>query len=119
MQVPTMIETAHQRMLDMVVMQFPGAMNDRAIFVSLFLRQRCALRRAMWPDGHDVRRAVRQPEASAGKRNLHHVLRKVTSRMHHVLMRGGDATTGGVVVSAKVSRGAATARGLQKQREVD
>src|SRR5712691_2662548 len=101
-------------MLNVIVVQLPGAINDRAILVNLILRKRCTLRSAMRPDGHDVGRAVRQPDTGAGKRNLHHVLSKVTSRMHHVLMRGGDAATRRVVVSAKVRRGAAAARGLQE-----
>src|SRR5712692_260608 len=109
MQIPTLIETAGERMLYVIVMQLPGAMNDRAILVSLILRKRCAFRRAMRPDGHDVRRAIRQPDTGAGKRNLHHVLREIARGMPHVLMRGGDAATRRVIISAEVRRRAATA----------
>ena len=44
----------------------------------------------MRADRHDVGGAVRQPDAGAGQRDLHHVLGEVARRMGHVLMRGGD-----------------------------
>src|SRR5713101_6000065 len=119
MQIPTLIETAGERMLYVIVTQLPGAMNYQAILVNLILRKRYTLRRAMRPDRHDVRRAIRQPDTGAGKRNLHHVLREIARGMHHVLMRGGDAATRRVIISAEVRRGATTPSCPQEQREVD
>ena len=39
--------------------------------------------------------------------------------MKHVLVRGGDVATGGVVVGAEVRGGAATARGGEQERQID
>ena len=73
----------------------------------------------MWRHRHNVGRAVRQPDARAGERNLHHVLREIASGMHHVLVRGSDAAARGVIVSAEVRGGATAARGPQEQRQID
>ncbi len=73
----------------------------------------------MRPDGHDVSRAIRQPDAGAGERNLHHMLREVARRMHHVLVSGSNAATGSVVVSAEVCRRAPATSSRQQQRKID
>src|SRR5215213_596916 len=91
-------------MLDVTVVQLPRAMDHLAILFDLLLRQRRAtLDKTMRRDRHDVCRTVGKPNARAGKRHLHHVLRKVARRMQHVLVRGGDVATGSVVVSTEVS----------------
>src|SRR6185369_1461821 len=55
----------------------------------------------------------------AGKRNLHHVFRKVTGWVQHVLVRGGDVATGSVVVSAEVSSDTTPFRSTKQQRQID
>src|ERR1051326_1425406 len=70
-------------------------------------------------DRHDVRRAIGQPYTSAGKRYLHHVFRKVTSRMPHVLVRRGDVATSGVVVSAEMRRHTTPFTCCKQQRKID
>ena len=105
-------------MLYVIVMEFPGAMDHLAVFINLFGGQRgSTFAEAMRRHRHDVCRAIGKPDAGAGKRDLHHVFSKVTSRMHHVLVRRGDAATRGVVVSAKVRSDTTTARGRQQQRQ--
>src|SRR6266850_7535458 len=106
-------------MLDVIVMQLPGTMNDRLVLFNLIRSKSRACCGPMRADGHDVGRAIRQPDTCAGERNLHHVLRKVTRWMHHVLMRGSDAATGSVIVGAKVGRRTATASSSQQQRKID
>src|SRR5262249_19080629 len=109
MKIPSLVKSIGKRMLDVIVMQLPGSMDHQLIFGNLLggqpgptfhLTMRC--------DWHDVSGAVGEPNACAGKRNLHHVLGEVTSRMQHVLMRCGNATARGVVISAKMGRDATT-----------
>src|SRR5690242_8456402 len=99
MQIPTLVESVNQRMLNVVVMKFPRTMDRFTVVVDLLLRQRAAFGSAMWRNRHDVRRAVGQPHAGAGKRDLHHVFREVTRGVKHVLMHGSDVATRGVIVS--------------------
>src|SRR5215510_3123111 len=106
-------------MLNVIVMQFPGAVNHRPILFDLIRAERTAFSSAVWSNRHDISGAVAQPNTRAGKRYLHHVLSKVTRGMHHVLMRRGDAATRGVIVSAEVGCGASSPRGLQQQRQID
>jgi hypothetical protein len=54
-----------------------------------------------------------------GKRDLHHVLRKIARRMQHVLVRRGDVATGRVVVRAEVSRDTTPFGSRQQQRQID
>src|SRR5437870_9716004 len=35
MQIPTLVETSDERMLNVIVMKFPGAMDDGAVFIDL------------------------------------------------------------------------------------
>src|SRR2546421_12672094 len=119
MQIPPLIERADKRMLNVIVMKLPGTMNDGAVLINLIRSQLGAVSSAMWSNRHDVGRAVRKPDARTRKRNLHHVLRKVTRGMHHVLMSCRDAAARRVIVSAKVRRRATAARRGQKQREIN
>src|SRR5260370_3559447 len=112
MQIPALIKTSLKRMPDVIVMQFPSTMDDGAVFVDLILCQARSFSSSMRSDGHDVRRAIREPDAGSGKRDLHHVLREIARRMHHVLVRRGNAATSRVVVGAEVRRYATAARGL-------
>src|SRR3989442_9495404 len=112
MQIPALIKTSLKRMLDVIVVQFPRAMDDHTVFVNLILRQLLSFSSSMWGDGHDVGSAIRQPDAGSGKRNLHHVFREIARWMHHVLVRRGNAATSRVVVSAEVRCYATAARGL-------
>src|SRR5881396_4283307 len=104
MQIPALIKASIKRMLDVIVVQFPRAMDDRAVFVNLILRQLLSFSSAMRGDGHDVGRTIREPDAGSGKRDLHHVLREITRRMHHVLVRRGNAAASRVVVGAALPR---------------
>ena len=61
--------------------------------------------------GHDVGRAVGKPNAGSGKRHLHHLARKITSRMSHGLIRGGDTSSRGVIIGAEMRGNAAASRG--------
>ena len=66
-------------------------------------------------DGHDVGRAVREPDAALRQRHLHHVLGEVARRVAHVLPRRGDAAERGVVVGAEVrAPDAPVARGHER-----
>ena len=94
-------------MLNVIVVQLPCSMDHFPVLFDLLRRQRRAtFGETMRSDRHDVCRTIGKPDAGAGKRNLHHVLRKVAGRMQHVLVRSGDVATGSVVVSAEVSRDA-------------
>src|SRR5437773_1154510 len=106
-------------MLDMIIVQFPGTMNDGLVLFNLIRSEGRSFSGPVRPDGHNIGRAIRQPNSGAGKGNLHHVLRKVTRRMHHVLMRGSNAATGGVIVSAEVGGRATPASSSQQQRKID
>src|SRR5262245_14647351 len=91
-------------MLNMVVMKFPRSMHYFSILVNLFSGElRSAFNKAMRRNWHDVRRAIREPNACACKRDLHHVFSEVAGRMQHVLVCSSDVATRGVVVGAKVS----------------
>src|SRR5215510_14310473 len=107
-------------MLNVTVVQLPRAMDHLAILFDLFLRQRrAALNKTMRRNGHDVCRAIRKPDTRSGKRNLHHVLRKVTRWVQHVLVRGGDVATGSVIVSAEVSSDTTSFSSSQQQWQID
>src|SRR2546427_9735405 len=104
MQIPALIKRSVKRVLAVIVMQYPRAMDDHAVFVNLILRQLLSFSSAMWGDGHDVGRTIREPDGRSGKRDLHHVLREITRRMNHVLVRRGTTATSRVVVGAAVRR---------------
>src|SRR5262245_14143953 len=110
MQIPSLIEPADERVLNVIVMQLPRPMNHRAVLIDLLLTEWQAFTRPMRSHRHDVGGAVGQPDAGPGERYLHHLLRKVTGRVHHVLMSCGDAATGRVIISAEVC-GSATPAG--------
>src|SRR5437879_2769538 len=114
MQIPTLIETTDERMLDVIVMKSPGPMDNCAVFVNLVLRQLLSFSSTTWSDRHDVGRAIREPDAGSGKRDLHHVLREIARRMHHVLVRRGNAAASRVVVGAEVRRNTTATSSLQK-----
>src|SRR5438876_5852481 len=100
-------------MLNMIVVQFPRAMNSFAVLVELLPAQRWpVLFRPVWRYRHDVRGAVGKPYARSGKRHLHHVARKIARLMCHVLVRRRYVAACGVVISAKVGREATPARSL-------
>src|SRR6185503_14648969 len=103
MQIPTLIKSIRQRMLNVTVVQSPGTMDHFSVLLDLLRCQRwTTFNKAMRSDGHDIRRAIGQPDTGARKRHLHHVLCKVTSLMQHVLVRRGDVAAGRVIVSTKV-----------------
>src|SRR5215213_8213247 len=107
-------------MLNVTVMKFPRAMDHLAVLFNLLLREWwTTLKETMRRHRHDVRRSVGKPDAGAGKRDLHHVLREVARGMKHVLVRGRDVATGSVVVSAEVSRDTTSFSGSQQQRQID
>ena len=107
-------------MLNVIEVKFPGAMDHLPVFFDLLRSQRrAAFRETMRRDRHDVRRSVGKPDAGAGKRNLHHVFRKVASRMKHVLVRGRDVAAGRVVVSSEVRRNATPFTRSKQQRKID
>src|SRR6266508_2453452 len=119
MQIPALIKGILERMLNVCVMESPGAMNDLAVLRDLFRFERWStFNKTEWRDGHDIRGPIREPDAGARKRNLHHMFRKVAGWMHHVLMRCCDITTRRVVVSSKVCGHTATARRCQQQRKI-
>ena len=78
-------------------------------------QRRTTFSETMRRNGHNVSRAVGKPDAGAGKRNLHHVLRKVARRVQHVLVGRCDVAAGRVVISAEVGRNA-TSLGLTEQQ---
>src|SRR5688572_12211987 len=101
-------------MLNMIEVQLPCTMDHLAVFSYLFSSQwRATFSKTMWRNRHDVGRSVRQPDAGAGEGHLHHVLRKVTRRVHHVLMCGGDAATRRVVIGPKMRCQASATRGVE------
>src|ERR1044072_3679764 len=107
-------------MLNVTVVQLPRAMDHLAILSDLVLRQRrTTFDKTMRRDRHDVCRTVRKPDTRTGKRNLHHVLRKVARRMKHGLVRGGDVATGSVVVSTEVSRDTTPFSSTKQQRQIN
>src|SRR5262249_39125329 len=99
-------------MLNVVVVELPCSMHHGAILLQLLGRQRGIFGGTVRTNRHDVRRAIREPDARAGKSNLHHVLSEVAGRMHHVLMSGGDAAACSVIISAEVRCGTTTTRRL-------
>src|ERR1044072_5542929 len=107
-------------MLNVTVVQPPRSMDHFPVFFDLCGRQRwTTFSEAMRRNRHDVGRAVGKPDTGAGKRNLHHVLRKVAGRMQHVLVSCCDVASGSVVVSAEVSRNATTFRSSEQQGQID
>ena len=104
-----MIEAGDERMPHVLGVQLPRAVDDARVLAALGGGERGARRGAMRPDRHDVGRAVRQPDAGARQRDLHHVLREVARRMQHVLMRGRDAARRRVVVGPEMRRDDAAA----------
>src|SRR5215213_9030163 len=105
-------------MLNVIVVQTPSSMHYVAILLDLFGRECCgSLCGAMGRDGHDVGRAVGEPDASAAEGDLHHVAREVAGRMQHVLVRGCDAATGRVIVGPEMCGDAAPARRFEQKRE--
>src|SRR5215213_2983733 len=104
MQIPALVKSVRERVLNVAVMKLPRAMDHFPVLLDLLLRERLsAFDKTMRCNGHDVSRAVRKPDASACKRDLHHVLREVTRGMQHVLVCGSDVASRSVVVSAEVS----------------
>src|ERR1051325_5623817 len=67
MQVPALVKATDQRMLNMIVMQLPGAMDHRAILIDLIGGEGVIFGWAVRTDRHDIRGAVRQPDAGARK----------------------------------------------------
>src|SRR5215212_1034912 len=107
-------------MLNVTVMKFPRAMDHLAVLFDLPLCQRRAtFSETMRSHWHDVSRTVRKPDAGPGKRNLHHVFRKVTGGMQHVLMSGGDVAAGRVIVCAEMSSDTPSFRGAKQPRKID
>src|SRR6185503_18729520 len=101
----------------MIVVQPPRSMDHFPVLFDLRGRQRwSAFGESMRRNGHDVSRAVGKPDAGAGKRNLHHVLREVAGWVQHVLVSRCDVAACSVVVSAEVSRNATTFRSGKQQR---
>src|ERR1044072_493411 len=98
-------------MTNVVVVKFPGAVNDGAVFRFLFRGDLAAVR----GDRHDIGRAVGKPDAGSAKSDLHHTARKITGGMKHILVRGGDAAAGGVIVGDEMRRGAAAAPRLEQE----
>ena len=82
-------------------MESPRAMDGCAILRSLLRRGR-EPSTAMDRYGQYVCRAIRQPQAAAGQRHLHHAARKIARRVAHVLVRGRDSERRRVVISAEV-----------------
>src|SRR5712691_13235479 len=71
MQIPTLVKSGLQRMLNMTVMQLPGPVDHLAIFVDLCRSQRRAtFAETVRRNRHNVCRAVGQPDAGAGERNM-------------------------------------------------
>ena len=111
MQVPTLVVASDQGILDVVEVELPGGVDDAAVFFALLGRERRAgVAGAMRRDGQNVGGAIGEPEAGAGQGNLHHIAGEVAGGMEHVLVGGGDAAAGGVVIGAEVGGDAAAAR---------
>src|SRR6185503_17570227 len=59
MQIPALIESSLERMLDVIIVELPGSMDHLAVFVDLFWGQwRAAFAEAMRRHRHDVSRAI-------------------------------------------------------------
>src|SRR5882724_7064988 len=101
-------------MLDMLVVEPPGAVDCVTIFAALGAREPLALLHPMWRRRQNVGCAVGNPDSGAGKRDLHHVFGKIAGRVEHCLVRGRDAAACRVIVSTEMS-GDATARGRVEQ----
>src|SRR5215813_7245683 len=90
-------------MLNVIVMQLPGAMYDCAILLDLFWCEWLfTLCKTMRSHRHDIGCSIREPDASPSKGHLHHVFSKVARRVQQVLMRRCDVATRSVIVSPKV-----------------
>lgn len=117
MQIPSLVVRSHQGMLDVPVVQPPGAIYRFPVFILLRAGQLFSLIRAMRRRRQDVRRAVGKPDAGPGKRHLHHVLGKIACGMIHYLICGSDAAACCVIVRAKMRGDAAPAGRIQKLRQ--
>src|ERR1700674_3386124 len=102
MQVPTLVVSGNERMLDVSEVKPPGAMNGFAIFFLLSAREPLAYTRAMRRGGEHVRCAIGQPYARARKRDLHHVFGEVAGGVGHHLGGRGGAAARRVIVCAKM-----------------
>src|SRR5215217_1078014 len=107
-------------MLNVTVVKFPRAMDHLAVLFDLLLCQRRAtFNETMRSHWHDVGCAVRKPDAGPGKRDLHHVFRKVTGGMQHVLMGRGDVAAGSVIICAEMSSDTPSFRSTKQPRKID
>src|ERR1700730_405366 len=101
-------------------MQFPCAMHSILIFRNLGRCQlRCLFCGVMQRNGKNVCRAIREPDARPSQRNLHNFTREVATKMRHVLISGGYATPGSVIVGAEMRRHAAPLCGHGKRAQLD
>ncbi len=99
MEVPALIEAAGKRVPHIVKMHFPGGMHPGDILRPLIGGQGFV---PMDRHRHDRGRAVRQPDARAGERDLHDLLGELTRGMLHPLIGGRDVDAGRVVVRPEV-----------------
>ena len=114
-QIPALIEGIPERMADVIIMQFPGAMDDRPVFGRLFSRQNSAMRR----NRHDIGRAVGHAGAGSGKTDLHEAACEVARRMGHLLVGRGDARVCRVIINTEMRRDASAARAVEQFRNAE
>src|SRR2546421_2349728 len=117
-QVPALVEGVCERVLYVVVVKFPRALDGAPVLLLLLLCERAGGGRAVRGDGHDVGRAVGEPDARAAQGDLDRVAREVTGRVRHVLVRGCYLTARSVVIRAEVRRRAAAPRGFEKDGQM-
>src|SRR5579863_9015140 len=103
MQIPSLVESVHQRMLNVVKVELPRGVDGRTILCSLLgselNRTFC---RTVQQHGKNIRRAVGEPDASSRQGHLHDFASKVAGEVCHVLMRSSDIAPRRVVISPEM-----------------
>ena len=116
-EIPALVVTVDQRMLNVVEVELPSMMNGGAIFRNLLgARRRTVFCGVVERDGKNVGGAIGEPDASTGEGDLHYFAGEIAGQMGHVLVSGGNGAASGVVVGSEV-RGDATAIGGGNERQ--
>src|SRR5579863_8917178 len=106
-------------MLDVIEMQLPGVVHSITIFANLNFRElRSFFLRTVQGNRKNICRAVREPNARAGERDLHDFTREIASLMRHVLIGGGNSAPGSVIVRTEMRRDAASMRGVCQRQKI-
>ena len=105
-----------KRVHDIVVVQFPRAMNYHAVFVPLLGSEYGVFGGLVGTDRHTGGRTVADGDAGSRQADLHHMACEVAGRVRVLLVSGSNVAGGCVIVRPENGRAATTAGGSHQQR---